>query len=56
MKQQPYDMKDHVYTINYLDINGEGVNDVVVMSETGVHIIKVSCLLHIAVFFLKHTI
>jgi len=39
-------MRDSVYTISYLDIAGEGVNDVVVMSERGIHILKVSYLLN----------
>lgn len=46
MEQQQFDMRDSVYTICYLDIVGEGVNDVVVMSERGIHILKVSYLLN----------
>lgn len=46
MEQQQFDMRDSVYTICYLDIAGEGVNDVVVMSERGIHILKVSYLLN----------
>jgi len=42
VEQQQFDMRDSVYTICYLDIAGEGVNDVVVMSERGIHILKVS--------------
>lgn len=45
MEQQQFDMRDSVYTICYLDITGDGVNDVVVMSERGIHILKVSYLL-----------
>ncbi|KAL5240192.1 hypothetical protein ACI65C_007603 [Semiaphis heraclei] len=40
VEQQQFDMRDSVYTICYLDIVGEGVNDVVVMSERGIHILK----------------
>ncbi|XP_027842962.2 KICSTOR complex protein kaptin-like isoform X3 [Aphis gossypii] len=40
VEQQQFDMRDSVYTICYLDITGEGVNDVVVMSERGIHILK----------------
>ncbi|XP_060877730.1 KICSTOR complex protein kaptin-like isoform X3 [Metopolophium dirhodum] len=40
VEQQQFDMRDPVYTICYLDIVGEGVNDVVVMSERGIHILK----------------
>jgi len=46
VEQQQFDMRDSVYTICYLDIAGEGVNDVVVMSERGIHILKVSYLLN----------
>lgn len=46
MEQQQFDMRDSVYTICYLDIVGEGVNDVIVMSERGIHILKVSYLLN----------
>lgn len=42
VEQQQFDMRDSVYTICYLDIVGEGVNDVIVMSERGIHILKVS--------------
>lgn len=42
MEQQQFDMRDSVFTICYLDIVGEGVKDVVVMSERGIHILKVS--------------
>lgn len=40
VEQQQFDMRDSVYSICYLDIAGEGVNDVVVMSERGIHILK----------------
>ncbi|XP_025193865.1 KICSTOR complex protein kaptin-like [Melanaphis sacchari] len=40
VEQQQFDMRDSVYTICYLDLVGEGVNDVVVMSERGIHILK----------------
>lgn len=51
MEQQQFDMRDSVYTICYLDIAGEGVNDVVVMSERGIHILKVSYLLLIVILY-----
>lgn len=51
MEQQQFDMRDSVYTICYLDITGEGVNDVVVMSERGIHILKVSYLLWIIILY-----
>jgi len=40
IKQLPYDMKDPVFTINYLDSSGEGVNDLVVMNRRGLYILK----------------
>lgn len=43
-EQQQYDIRHPVFTICYIDIDGEGVNDVVVMSERGIHLLKVSCL------------
>lgn len=42
MEQQQYDIRHSVYTICYLDIAGEGVNDAIVMSGRGIHILKVS--------------
>jgi len=39
-EQQKLDIRHPVYTICYLDINGEGVNDMVVMSGRGIHIFK----------------
>lgn len=48
-------MKDPVFTINYLDITGEGVNDLVVLNKRGVHILKVSYLLLISLIFFQIT-
>lgn len=45
IEQPQFDIRHSVYNICYLDITGEGVNDLVVMSERGIHILKVSYLL-----------
>lgn len=42
MEQPQTDMRYSVYNMCYLDIAGEGVNDLVVLSERGIHILKVS--------------
>lgn len=42
VEQQPYDLRHPVYTFCYLDLTGEGVNDIVVMTGRGIHILKVS--------------
>lgn len=47
MEQQQYDIRHSVYTICYLDTTDQGVKDVVVMSERGIHILKVNYLLYI---------
>lgn len=44
IEQPQFDIRHSVYNICYLDITGEGVNDLVVMSERGIHILKVSYL------------
>lgn len=42
VEQQQYDIRHPVYTICHVDIVGEGVKDVVVMSGRGIHLLKVS--------------
>lgn len=53
MEQQQYDIRHSVYTICYLDIAGEGVNDAIVMSGRGIHILKVSYNNYYKLYFLK---
>lgn len=50
VEQQRRDMRHLVYSICYSDITGEGVKDLVIASEGGIHILKVSYLLRIKCF------
>lgn len=42
IEQQQYDMRYPVFTINYIDITNQGIKDAVVMTEKGIHILKVN--------------